>query len=685
MQGDAPQVGQVVGPYEILRELGRGGMGVVYKAHETSLNRMVALKILPPHLAADPVFTERFAREARSAASLIHPNVVTIHAIGAESGKHFIAMEYVKGRTLSELVRQSGSLSPDRALGIVLQTCDALRAAHKRGLVHRDIKPQNIMMDDAGRVKVMDFGLAKATTSESNLTAAGAMIGTPLYMSPEQCEGQPADPRSDIYSLGVVLFEMLTGRVPFEASTPLAIMRQIVEQPFPDVRRLCPTVSDDVAAILGRMTARNVKRRYQSVEEVHRDIENVLSRAGKQSTLNAQTVQVKAVQTFTPGKQIEQVDAALRATGTPPHPPAARSPLWVGIGTAVLTAVVMLAGFFLLGDKGSSGGGGVGQSATVIVPPPAPAVEPAEEVAESNDPILRNRVDREMEELERLKRETELLAQRAAEARMAEEERRRLDAEADRRAREQAALDAAAEAAERKAELEEAARATAELERQKAETKRAMAQLRAEQEARDREAARLKAAEDEARRAAAELQRRERELEDSRIAAREAEEQRVAAEAARRAAEEQAAREAAARAEAERLAKLEEESKPKFPDIAGRWTVSGSAPTAEGKGSSVSPTANVSVDGTTARIKIDRKELAGQYVNGRLTAAYETTISATGRSGKGKSQVAQVWEVSLAAVSANRMEGSFSVNHSGFQASEAGKNGTRTESIVLTR
>lgn len=265
-------IGSVVGDYKILLELGRGGMGVVYKAHDTTLDRNVALKILPRHLSGNADFAERFKREAKATAGLSHPNVVTIYAIGEHEGHQFIAMQYVTGQNLATLIRQSGHLEPKQAMKITLQVADALAAAHRLDIVHRDINPQNIMVEESGRALVMDFGLAKVLNDEIEVTKRGVLLGTPRYMSPEQCEGKETDRRTDIYSLGVVLYEMLTGRVPFEASTHVALMRDIVEKPFPDPTTSSIHPPQEILQILNKMVAKRPEDRYVSAEALAADI-----------------------------------------------------------------------------------------------------------------------------------------------------------------------------------------------------------------------------------------------------------------------------------------------------------------------------------------------------------------------------------------------------------------------------
>jgi len=210
-------VGQTLGHYRIVREIGAGGMGVVYQAEDTTLERQVALKILPPELAADDQRRLRFAREARAVAALNHPNIVTVHSVEESGGIHFITMELVKGKTLAALLPGQG-FALDRFFEIAIPMADAVAAAHQQGITHRDLKPANVMMGDDGRIKVLDFGLAKAMVGGGSragelptqaATRAGLTVGTPAYMSPEQAQGEHVDPRSDIFSLGIIFYEML--------------------------------------------------------------------------------------------------------------------------------------------------------------------------------------------------------------------------------------------------------------------------------------------------------------------------------------------------------------------------------------------------------------------------------------------------------------------------------------------
>ncbi|HWQ14696.1 MAG TPA: serine/threonine-protein kinase, partial [Roseiflexaceae bacterium] len=221
---DLNLVGRTLGRYEIIAPLGSGGMAVVYRARQTDLDRVVALKILPPELGLDKSYIARFLQEARSAAALEHPHIVPIFDVGAAEGLHYIAMKYIQGETLKDLALREGALPLERAVGLLEQVAGALDYAHSQGVIHRDIKPTNMMVDRGGWVYLTDFGLARGSAG-AGLTLAGTVMGTPEYMSPEQAQGQAnLGPASDIYALGVVLYELLTGAMPFHADTPMGML-----------------------------------------------------------------------------------------------------------------------------------------------------------------------------------------------------------------------------------------------------------------------------------------------------------------------------------------------------------------------------------------------------------------------------------------------------------------------------
>lgn len=270
-----------IGHYKIVSELGRGGMGVVYKAHEESLNRFVAIKVLGEHLEEDSEYVERFVREARSAAALSHPNIVQIYSISEEQGHHFFVMEYVQGTSVQRMIQTKGKLPPADAVRLVLQAAAGLQDAHAQDVVHRDIKPANLMVTERGLVKIADFGLALMGAAASRLTATGMLMGTPGYLSPEQCLDQSPDHRTDIYSLGVTFFEMVTGTMPFRADSPLALLKLIVEVEPPDIRELNPEVDDELRGIIARMLAKDREARYPSCTEVINDLQHWLEARGE--------------------------------------------------------------------------------------------------------------------------------------------------------------------------------------------------------------------------------------------------------------------------------------------------------------------------------------------------------------------------------------------------------------------
>jgi eukaryotic-like serine/threonine-protein kinase len=257
--------------YELHEQLGAGGMASVYRATDRVLGRTVAVKILAPHYADDPGFVARFRREARSAARLNHPAVVQVFDTGADGETQYIVMEFVDGRTLADVLETQGPLEPERAAEVAAVLAEALAAAHAAGLVHRDVKPANVMITPSGDVKMMDFGIARATSTET-LTQTARVLGTATYLSPEQAVGNPVDARSDIYSLGVVLYEMLAGQPPFGGDSPIEVAAKHVEQdPLPPSRHR-PDVPAGLEAIAMRALAKDPSDRYQTALEMGSDL-----------------------------------------------------------------------------------------------------------------------------------------------------------------------------------------------------------------------------------------------------------------------------------------------------------------------------------------------------------------------------------------------------------------------------
>jgi serine/threonine-protein kinase len=251
--------------YEVLERVGSGGMADVYLASDKLLGRRVAVKVLHHRFAEDEEFVERFKREASSAAGLSHPNVVSIFDRGTWDGTFYIAMEYLPGRTLKELLREGGPLPPASAIDVVLQVLRAARFAHRRGVIHRDLKPHNVILDEEGRAKVTDFGIARAGASDMTLT--GSIMGTAQYLSPEQAQGQAVTEASDLYAIGVMLYELLVGKVPFEGETAVTIALQHISQQAPPPSAANPTVPPELDAIVARMLAKEPADRYASTSE----------------------------------------------------------------------------------------------------------------------------------------------------------------------------------------------------------------------------------------------------------------------------------------------------------------------------------------------------------------------------------------------------------------------------------
>src|ERR671931_1154357 len=347
------------GRYRIERKLGTGGMADVYLAEDQELGRRVAIKILNDRHAADDQFVERFRREAKNAAGLSHPNIVSIYDRGDAEGTYYIAMEYLAGRSLKELILSRGPTPIRIAIDYTRQTLAAIGFAHRHGIVHRDIKPHNVVVDSDGRLKVTDFGIARSGASQ--MTEVGSIIGTAQYLSPEQARGSPVDQTSDLYSVGVVLYELLTGQVPFTGETPLEIaMKHLSEVPKPP-SELRPEVPHDLDLVVLRALAKDPAERSQNAEEMDADLEQVL----RGMPVGAETAEAatavlsgSGVIAAAPTSVITRPTRVAPARpappgGTPPAgyygyegPPRRRRPIWPWILSVLLLAAAGGAAWF---------------------------------------------------------------------------------------------------------------------------------------------------------------------------------------------------------------------------------------------------------------------------------------------------------------------------------------------------
>jgi serine/threonine-protein kinase len=262
------------GRYQVIEELGKGGMGRVYRVLDKKLNEEVVFKLIKPEIGLDKKTIERFSNELKLSRKIVHKNVARMFDLNEEKGTHHITMEYVRGEDLRRLIRKMGILSPGQAMPIARQVCEGLVEAHRLGVVHRDLKPSNIMIDEEGNARILDFGIARSL-KEKGITGEGVIIGTPEYMSPEQVEGKDVDRRSDIYSLGVILYEMLTGRVPFEGDTPFTIGVKHKSEIPRNPRELNTQIPPDLGRLVIKCLEKDKAKRYQSAEELHADLEKV--------------------------------------------------------------------------------------------------------------------------------------------------------------------------------------------------------------------------------------------------------------------------------------------------------------------------------------------------------------------------------------------------------------------------
>ena len=314
-------IGRTLGGYRIVEQIGIGGMAMVFKAYDAAMDRYVALKVLPEVYASDPTYVERFKREAKAIARLEHFHILPVYAFGEEGGTTYLVMRYLPTGTLTERLRQ-GPLPLAEAARILGQVADALDYAHRQGILHRDVKPSNILLDADGNAYLTDFGIAKIVQAAANLTGTGTFVGTPAYMSPEQCMVSSVDltPATDIYSLGVVLYEMLTGRVPYQAETPLAVIRmKVMNEPLPPPRSLRPDLPEEVEAVILRALAHEPVHRYPSC--------TALTDAFERALAGMPTIKAPAETLVGPSASVESPTAPVALEppyAAAPHPQAPR-------------------------------------------------------------------------------------------------------------------------------------------------------------------------------------------------------------------------------------------------------------------------------------------------------------------------------------------------------------------------
>jgi serine/threonine protein kinase len=322
--------------YQVLEQLGKGGMAIVYRARDTMLERSVTVKILREKYSRDPAFQERFRQEARAAANLSHPNIVTVHDFGLDKGQLFIVMEYVPGTDLKALIKQRGRFTPEEAVPLLIQACAGLGYAHRAGLVHCDVKPQNMLVTPDMRLKVTDFGIARALSTIHPTEKSEVVWGSPQYFSPEQASGAAPSPASDVYSLGVIMYEMLTGLLPFHADTAAELARQHVEADPVPISELLPDISPVLGQIQAKVLSKEPSQRYRTADQFGRVL------------LNFGNARPSPALDLTP-------EAAPPVTGFPVTSPAPASTssapeidwITVGLGLAALVAVLGLVPFWL--------------------------------------------------------------------------------------------------------------------------------------------------------------------------------------------------------------------------------------------------------------------------------------------------------------------------------------------------
>nr|PZN11620.1 MAG: Stk1 family PASTA domain-containing Ser/Thr kinase [Caldicoprobacter oshimai] len=339
-----PLLGRILGGrYELEEKIGSGGMAIVYKAKCHLLKRHVAVKVLRPELVEDEEFVARFKRESQAAASLSHPNIVNIYDVGEENGIYYIVMEYIKGKTLKEYIREKGKLDWEEAVRIAIQICSALKHAHKNGIIHRDIKPQNILVSEDGTIKVTDFGIARAATSATVTMAGANVMGSVHYFSPEQARGGHVDAKSDLYSLGIVLYEMVTGTVPFEGDTAVSVALKHIQEKVKPPGELNPDIPKSLQDVIEKAIEKDQSKRYQTAGEMIKDLQRVLKEPNGSFVVRGSDNSDMPTQVFRPiNVDREQLEGSAEKK---------KRPIWLKLLFITLPLLVILALFFYIGSQ----------------------------------------------------------------------------------------------------------------------------------------------------------------------------------------------------------------------------------------------------------------------------------------------------------------------------------------------
>ena len=339
----------LLGRYEVIEKIGEGGMSVVYKAKDRLLNRYVAIKILRPEFIKDEQFVENFRKESQAAAGLSHPNIVNVYDVGKEGNIHFIVMELIDGKSLSQVIEEKGKLDYNEAISIAKQVASALSLAHKNQIIHRDVKPHNILITNSGTAKLADFGIARAVSRESLAEGSEKIMGSVHYFSPEQARGAYVDERSDLYSLGIVLFEMLTGKVPFDGDNPISIALMHINNQIPTVCDMVKGIPPQLEKVIEKATSKYQSDRYKSADEIIEDLDNIdFITKVMGSSIFAEEVEKKS------SEKLEEIDVTKLAETVEEKKPANKSKVFIIIASVIILIAGIVGLGFMMGWFGGN-------------------------------------------------------------------------------------------------------------------------------------------------------------------------------------------------------------------------------------------------------------------------------------------------------------------------------------------